>query len=166
MNDAASLTIVRANYGDSRDAADVVAVLDSYARDPMGGAEPLSEEVRSRLIDGLAAAPGAFSLIARLDDKAVGIANCFTGFSTFAARPLVNIHDIAVLPGLRGKGIGRALLSAVDDAAREIGACKVTLEVLSGNERAKGLYASHGFGDFVLDPEAGTALLWQKKLDD
>jgi ribosomal protein S18 acetylase RimI-like enzyme len=166
MQEARSLTIVRADYGDSRDAADIVALLDAYARDPMGGGEPLTQDTRMRLVEGLAAVPGAFSLIARLDEEAVGLANCFTGFSTFAGRPLVNIHDIVVLPGSRGTGIGRALLSAVDDAARAIGACKVTLEVLSGNERAKALYASHGFGDFVLDPEAGTALFWQKKLDD
>ena len=37
-------------------------------------------------------------------DKPVGLATTFEGFSTFAAKPLINIHDIAVLPDYRGRG--------------------------------------------------------------
>ncbi len=96
--------------------------------------------------------PGAFSLIARLEGEAVGLANCFTGFSTFAIRKLVNIHDLVVAPSYRGRGIGRALFAAIEAQARAIGAAKVTLEVLSGNEPAKALYRSLGYGDYVLDP--------------
>jgi ribosomal protein S18 acetylase RimI-like enzyme len=115
-------------------------------------------------VSGLAAAPGAFSLIARLDGEPVGLANCFTGFSTFAAKPLVNVHDMGVMPGHRGRGVGRALLQAIEEHARRLGACKITLEVLSGNERAKALYLALGYGDYQLDPAAGHALFWQKKL--
>lgn len=161
---APTLTVRLADYADAGDAARVVALLDSYARDPMGGGKPLSEDVRERLVPGLAAHPGAFSLLAFEGDDAVGLANCITGFSTFAARPLVNIHDMAVLPAARGRGVGRALMLAVEEEAGARGACKITLEVLSGNATAKGLYASLGYGDYALDPEAGTALFWDKKL--
>ena len=158
------MTVDLADYADPADAAAVVALLDAYARDPMGGGEPLSQEVRDTLIDALASVPGAFSLIARVDDVAVGLANCFTHFSTFAAAPVINIHDLAVLAGHRGTGIGRALLAAVDAEALKRGACKITLEVLSGNASAKALYESCGYGDYVLDPAMGKALYWQKKL--
>jgi len=158
------LTVDLADYGDRRDAADLVMLLDAYASDPMGGGAPLCQETREALVPGLAATPGAFSLIARLDGKPAGLANCFTGFSTFAAEPLVNVHDMGVLPEYRDRGIGRALLLAVEDEARRRGACKITLEVLSGNERAKALYLALGFGDYQLDPAAGHALFWQKKL--
>ena len=158
------LTVDLADYADPRDADDLVMLLDAYARDPMGGGEALAEDVCAAVVPGLAATPGAFSLIARLDGKPVGLANCFTGFSTFAAYPLVNVHDLAVLPGYRGRGVGRALLRAVEREARRRGASKVTLEVLSGNERAKSLYLALGYGDYQLDPEAGHALLWQKML--
>jgi ribosomal protein S18 acetylase RimI-like enzyme len=140
-----------------------VALLDAYARDPMGGGEPLSDTVKERLPGDLAANPQAFSLLARLDDKAVGLANCFMGYSTFAAAPLVNIHDLAVLPETRGRGVGRALLAAVEAEALKRGACKITLEVLSGNP-ARHLYAREGFGDYQLDPATGHALFWQKRL--
>jgi GNAT superfamily N-acetyltransferase len=158
------LAITRADFADPADAAALVLVLDAYACDPMGGGEPLSADVRERLAPALAQVPGAFAFLARLGGEPVGLATCFMGFSTFAARPLVGIHDVSVIPGQRGKGIARALFAAIEDEARERGACKVTLEVLSGNHRAKKLYASLGYGDFQLDPEAGTALFWQKRL--
>lgn len=163
MSDTATLTIGIADYNNPRDAADVVALLDAYARDPMGGGDPLAEDVKARLAGDLAANPQAFSMLAHLDGAAVGLSNCFMGYSTFAAAPLVNIHDIAVLPGHRGRGIGRALLGAVEAEALKRGACKITLEVLSGNP-ARHLYAACGFGDYQLDPATGHALFWQKRL--
>lgn len=163
MSDSVTLAIGLADYTDARDAADVVALLDAYARDPMGGGEPLAEAVKARLAGDLAANPHAFSLLARIGDEAVGLANCFMGYSTFAAAPLVNIHDLAVLPGHRGTGIGKALLAAIEAEALKRGAVKITLEVLSGNP-ARHLYAACGYGDYQLDPEAGTAMFWQKRL--
>ncbi len=160
---APALTVDLADYVNPRDAADVIALLDAYARDPMGGGLPLAEDVKARLAGDLAANPHAFSLLARLDNRPVGLANCFMGYSTFAAAPLVNIHDLAVLPGHRGTGIGRALLAAVETEALKRGAIKVTLEVLSGNP-ARHLYAACGYGDYQLDPATGHALFWQKRL--
>ena len=50
--------------------------------------------------------------------RPVGIATCFHGLSTFVARRLLNLHDLAVIPEYRGKGVGRRLLAAVEDKAR------------------------------------------------
>jgi ribosomal protein S18 acetylase RimI-like enzyme len=159
-----TVKVIRADYADPEHGAALIALLDAYARDPMGGGEPLSDAVRTSLIPGLASQPTAFSLLAYDGADAIGLVNCFWGYSTFAARPLVNIHDAVVLAGFRGKGVARALFAEIERIAAEAGACKVTLEVLSGNERAKALYASLGYGDYALDPEAGTALFWQKRL--
>jgi len=161
---ADSLTIVRVDYTDATQGAALFRLLDIYATDIAGGGKPLDPALHAPLIAGLASTPGAFSLLAYVGEEAVGLANCFTGFSTFAVRPLVNIHDLAVAAEWRGRGIGRALLGAVEAHARELGAAKVTLEVLSGNEPAKALYRAVGFGDYVLDPEKGHALFWQKSL--
>ena len=161
---APPLTVTRADYSDPADGAALIALLDAYACDPMGGGAPLAETTRQDLLDRLRDVPGAFSLIARVDGEAAGLANCFTGFSTFAEAPLVNIHDMAVLPQFRGKGIGKALMQAVEAESKARGACKITLEVLSGNTVAKALYAECGFGDYQLDPEAGAAQFWQKTL--
>ncbi|MBO9671592.1 MAG: GNAT family N-acetyltransferase [Sphingobium sp.] len=160
----ASLVVERVDYADPAQGDALFRLLDGYARDPAGGGEPLDPAKKGRLLAGLAATPNAFSLLAYLDGQAVGLANCFTGFSTFAMKPVVNLHDLAVDPDFRGRGIGRALFAAVESEARSLGAAKVTLEVLSGNERAKGLYRSLGYGDYVLDPHMGQALFWQKVL--
>ena len=173
MNDAASdtltsttvgLRVARADYADPRQAEAVVALLDVYARDSMGGGEALPADVRERLLLGLAAHPSAFSLLAWEGETPIGLTNCFTLYSTFAAAPLVNIHDIVTHPEHRRKGVARALFAGIEAEARAIGACKVTLEVLSGNVGAKALYASLGYGDYVLEPAAGHALYWQKRL--
>ena len=161
---AGELTVELADYADPRDAADLLVLLDAYARDPMGGGKPLDHGVRDKIVPGLAETSGAFSLIARFDSEAIGLANCFTGFSTFAARPLVNVHDLGVLPRHRGRGVAKALFAAIEAGAEKRGACKVTLEVLSGNEPAKALYRSLGYANYALDPAAGTAQFWEKKL--
>lgn len=159
------IDVTVADYNDPSDAIAVVALLDEYARDPMGGSEPLCEEARDRLIPGLKSMPGAFSVIARADGVAVGLANCFMGYSTFAGRPLVNIHDMVVTAAHRGKRVGRAMFAVIEAVARDRDANKVTLEVLEGNTGARALYASLGYGDYALDPEFGRAMFWQKRLD-
>jgi Acetyltransferases len=85
-------------------------------------------------------------------------------FSTFACRPLVNIHDIAVLPAYRGRGVARRMIDCVEALARRRGACKLTLEVLEGNQRAARLYAACGFTAYQLDPAMGRANFLQKWL--
>jgi GNAT superfamily N-acetyltransferase len=159
-----TLTITRADYRDPDHGRDLVTLLDGYARDPMGGGEPLSADTCERLVGALAALPNAFSLIAYVDEQPAGLTNCFVGFSTFAAKPLVNVHDMVVDARFRGTGIGRALFARIEAEAAALGACKVTLEVLSGNAPARALYASLGYGDYALDPAQGTALFWQKRL--
>lgn len=159
------LQIARVDYADAGQGEALFRLLDHYAREPAGGGAPLDPAIRAPLLAGLVATPGAFSLLAHADGVAVGLANCFTGFSTFAARPLVNIHDIVVDSAWRGRGIGRALFARIEEEARALGAAKVTLEVLSGNAPAQALYRSLGYGDYVLDPHMGHALFWQKVLD-
>lgn len=94
----------------------------------------------------------------------MGLAICFRGFSTFAARPLVNISDYFVSPAHRGMGIGRQLLARIEEHARGIGCCRVTLEVQENNHRAKTVYAAAGFSQAVHVPEAGGSLYLSKPL--
>jgi [ribosomal protein S18]-alanine N-acetyltransferase len=57
----------------------------------------------------------------------------------------VHITNVAVRPDLRRQGIGRALLSAIVDDARQRGAKTVALEVRPSNREARTLYDSYGF---------------------
>ena len=142
----------------------VLELTDAYAADPMGNGKPLSDEVRRALIPGLRQHPTTVIFLAYQGNNAIGIANCFIGFSTFAARPLINVQDLAVLPGHREHGIGRLLLEAVEGKAREIGCCKLTIEVQENNLRARHVYKSVGFSQAVYVKAAGGALFLSKPL--
>jgi len=160
------LSILPVDYSDPAQRAALVMLLDAYARDPMGGGEGLTLDVKERLCNDLAQRPQAFSFIAweGADAQAVGLVNCLEGYSTFKALPLMNIHDIAVLPAHRGAGVGQALLAAAEQLARQRGCCKLTLEVLTGNQRALSSYLRFGFAPYALDPAAGQASFMQKWL--
>ena len=142
--------IYKADFANPNHCSGIVDVLNSYATDEIGRGNTLSEDVRKRLISELNKHPAAFVLLAFVDGQAVGLAICFMGFSTFQACPLLNIHDLAVLPEFRAHGIGRALLSKVEAYAMERGCCKLTLEVREDNPRALGLYERFGFGDLMV----------------
>ena len=115
------IEIREADFSDAADAAAIVTVLDSYASDPVGGGEPLSADVRDRLVAALSEQSNALVLLAWREIEPVGLAVCFYGFSTFRARPLLNVHDLAVIPGYRGRGIGRKLLTDAETRARARG---------------------------------------------
>jgi len=158
------ITIRPVDFSDAAHRAALILLLDAYAQDPMGGSEPLADEVKARLCDDMAARPTVASFIAWLDGAPVGLVNCVEGFSTFKSRPLMNIHDLAVLPGHRGMGVGQALMQAAQAHAQARGCCKLTLEVLTGNARALRSYEQFGFQPYTLDPAAGQASFMQKWL--
>ena len=141
-------------------------LLDHYAHDPMGGGTGLSDYARANLVRQLKDLPTFHGALAFTGDEAVGLINCFAGFSTFAAKPLLNIHDIVTRDDRRRQGVGQALLQWAEQRARQLGCCKLTLEVLSNNTRAMAAYERAGFAPYVLDPEAGHALFLQKYLPE
>jgi ribosomal protein S18 acetylase RimI-like enzyme len=159
-----TITTVVADYHDPHHAQVLIELLDIYARDPMGGGAPLSEHARNNLIAALAQRPEAFSILAFDGATPVGLANCFEGFSTFACKPLVNIHDFMVVPEYRGRQIGTQLLTHVTRIATERGCCKLTLEVLQNNDAARRLYSKFGFAGYTLGSDAGVAQFWQMRL--
>ena len=141
-------------------------LLDHYARDPMGGGTGLSEYAKAHLVRELQALPNFHGALAWRGDEAVGLINCFAGFSTFAARPLLNIHDIVTRADRRRQGVGRALLDWAAKRARTLGCCKLTLEVLANNHAALAAYGHTGFAPYELDPAAGPALIMQKIFEE
>lgn len=136
-----------ADFDDPHDAAAIVALINDYAVEPHGGGQALSPDVAAAIVPGLKSIPNAFAILAWDGEQPIGVAICFLGFSTFKARPLVNIHDLSVFHTYRGQGIGTLLLNAVEEYARSRGCCKVTLEVRKENPRAEQLYLRQGYGD-------------------
>jgi ribosomal protein S18 acetylase RimI-like enzyme len=167
MGPSTQLNICVANYADPVHARAVVELLDGYASDSMGGGHPLTDFTKTHLIAAMAARPTLFSVLA-FDESAgslpVGLVNCVEGFSTFACKPLVNVHDVVVFSSHRGQRVAEKMLALVETIAKERGACKLTLEVLSGNASASKLYQRMGFENYQLDPAMGVAQFMQKWL--
>lgn len=156
--------IVEADLSRPEHQAATLELLDAYAADPMGDGRPLSDRARRDVISGLQRHPTTIVFLGYQAAVPVGLAICFRGFSTFAARPLVNVSDYYVVPSARGLGIGRRLMDAIEQHARSIGCCKLTLEVQENNRRARAVYTAAGFSQAVYVPEAGGSLFLSKPL--
>jgi len=159
-----SISITLVDYQDPKQMALLIEQLNHYAMDDMGGAKALPDAIKQRLSMDLPQQAQNFSLLAWVGDDCAGMTNCLWGYSTFAAKPLVNIHDLCVNESYRGLGVSTALLRGVEEHARTRNACKVTLEVLGNNVIAKGSYHKFGFKAYELSEGAGKAEFWQKYL--
>lgn len=155
---------VRIDYYNEKHAEDLMFLMNAYASDIMGGGAELSDYTQQHLILNLQEQAGVFSVVCYIDNQAAGLVNCVKGFSTFNAKPLINIHDVIVLAKYRGQGIAQKMFTEVEAIAKELGCCKLTLEVLEGNDSAKRAYQKIGFSGYELDPKMGHAVFWQKKL--
>ena len=152
--------IREADLANAEDANAITRLLDEYARLPIGQGAPLDEAVVRQIVPGLRRHPGAFVFLAWLAGRAAGVAVCFTGFSTFTAKPLVNVHDLAVSKDCQGRGVGRSLIEAVEAKAVSLGCGKLTLEVREENTGAQRLYRRLGFGG----RDGGATFFLSKKL--
>lgn len=159
------IEIIEADLNTPAYADAVVRLLDEYARDPMGGGERLSDYAKANLSAELAKRQTAHVVLAFVDAEPAGLLVCLEGFSTFACKPLLNIHDVMVALPYRGKGLSKLLLQKAEDIAIGLGCCKLTLEVLEGNHIAQSAYKTFGFSGYELNPQMGKALFWEKKLE-
>jgi 3'(2'), 5'-bisphosphate nucleotidase len=112
----------------------------------MGGHEDLAggPDGLSRLAFVLAR-PEARALVAELEGQVVG-------YAELQARPS-SLHDagegwlaaLAVAAGLRGRGIGRQLMRAVEREARLLGCTRIALESSAWREAAHRFYSALGY---------------------
>ena len=107
---------------------------------------------------GLAKTSGAVTFLAYKHHQPIGIATAIPGFSTFTAKPLLNIHDLPVIESYLGLGVSQLLLAGIERVTLERGYCKVTLEVLEGNLAARQSYKKFGFSAYMLKSSMGNAM--------
>lgn len=133
------------DFADPEHQSAFISLLNHYMDDPMGDHPQLTPEREKELIRGMADHPASFVLFAKQNGNYIAFTTCFINFSTFKAKPYVNIHDVVVLKEYRDQGIGRKLLEKVIAICRDRDYCKITLEVRDDNANAKRLYHSLGF---------------------
>ena len=163
MNNS-KIEVVEAEFTREEHRQAIPFLLNEYAKDLLGLRQVLDNQVLKELVPGLEKVSNAIVLLARIDQKYVGMAICFLGFSTFQARPIINIHDFMVLKEYRNNSIGTKLLQKIELIAKRLHCCKITLEVQENNTPARKLYHSFGFKDSFLNAEAGSQLFLTKEL--
>ena len=159
-------TTIQADLTQPEHAQAYLALMSHYASDPMGGGEDLSDFTKQNLVQALLKRNDVFIVLVFKDKQPAALLTAIEGFSTFACKPLFNIHDVTVHKDFRGQGLTSLLFAQIEEIARTRDCCKITLEVLEGNKIAKNAYRKQGFSGYQLDPEFGNAIFWTKSLKD
>lgn len=89
-------------------------------------------------------APALFGHVAEVDGQVVGCALWFLNFSTWEGMHGIYLEDLYVQPGLRGEGLGTALLAALAEVCVERRYRRLEWSVLNWNEPSIGFYRSIG----------------------
>lgn len=100
-------------------------------------------------------------LIAEWNHQPAGFALFFHNYSTFLGKPGIYLEDLFVLPELRGKGIGRALLLQLARLARDRNCGRLEWSVLDWNEPSINFYKALGavpMSDWTIFRVTGAAL--------
>lgn len=153
------LSILKVDLQNQVHCTQVIKLLNDYMNDPMGNNRPMPEELGPQIIAGLKKHSGFLGFFVMMGEQFAGLANCNVNFSTFQAKPLINIHDFIVAPEFRKIGAARYLLHGIIKYASENGYCRINLEVREDNVNAKSLYKKMGFSDCV-----PRMMFWEKKL--
>ena len=104
---------------------------------------------------------GAEVILGFYDDKPVAFAVFFHNFSTFLGKPGLYLEDLFVKPEMRGKGLGKILLSYLAKLAHDRGCGRFEWWVLDWNEPALKFYRSIGaqpMNDWTVQRVTGDAL--------
>ena len=105
--------------------------------------------------------PYAEVILAEAGGRAVGFALYFYNYSTFLTQPGIYLEDLFVLPDERGRGYGKALLTALGRLAEERGCGRLEWSVLNWNEPSIQFYRSLGadaMDEWTINRVTGDAL--------
>jgi len=93
-------------------------------------------------------------MVAEVDHKVVAFAHCVVHENTWETQPVCYLEDLFVMPAMRGKGVGRALLEWLRNAMRAEGWARLYWVTAAGNQRARALYdqftQADGFVRYVI----------------
>jgi GNAT superfamily N-acetyltransferase len=143
------------------EAADVARLLAAF-RDWWGREWPDDASFLASVERLIVRDDAEFLLAATGDDAPAGVVQLRYRWSAWTEADDCWLEDLYVLDSARGTGMGRALVRASLDRARERGCRRVELDVNTGNPTARGLYGSLGF---ETGKSGGEDLLMSVRLD-
>lgn len=93
---------------------------------------------------------GVRVFVARAETRILGVAVSSAREELLTHAPSVHLEILSVAREAEGQGIAKALLQAVESAARTAGASLISLHVFTNNQRARSLYQHYGFDEEIL----------------
>lgn len=120
----------------------LICDLAEYEREPHA-VVATADDLRRALFDGSdtpTGAPAVFGLVAELQQRVVGMALWFLNYSTWRGHHGIYLEDLYVLPDMRGRGIGRAMLAELANICVERGYQRLEWWVLDWNAPAIDFY--------------------------
>lgn len=144
----------------AEDAASIARLLHDFNAEysePTPGVEELTEHARRLLEEGEIAV-----LLAGAGPD--GLALLRFRPSVWTGEPEAHLQELYVVPDLRGRGIGRALLAATIEFARAAGATHLDLNTGETDTAARTLYESMGFTNKEGGPEGPPMLFYEREL--
>jgi ribosomal protein S18 acetylase RimI-like enzyme len=156
MGDA-EIRIRRATVADAREAARLLHDFNTEFAEPTPGVAALTE-----YLTGLIAAGEITALLA--GEGPDGIAALRLRTAIWTGRPEAHLQELYVVPALRGQGIGRVLLEASMDAARDLGATGIDLNTGETDTAARALYESAGFTNREGSADGPSMLFYEREL--
>lgn len=135
-----SLHIRPATPADAGQIVMFIRELAEYEREPQAALATKADILR----DGFTEPVRFRCLIAEWDGEAAGFALFFYNYSTWKGHAGIYLEDLFVRPALRGKGIGKALLSRVASIAVAERCPRLEWAVLDWNTPAIEFYRSVG----------------------
>ena len=142
------------------DAAEIARLLhdfNSEYSEPTPGVEALTGYSRQLLEQGE-------MTVLLAGDRPEGISLFRFRTCVWTGTPEAHLQELYVVPKLRGLGIGRALLEATIQAAREAGATGIDLNTGTTDTVARALYESVGFTNREGGPDGPSMLFYEREI--
>ncbi|HEX5762648.1 MAG TPA: GNAT family N-acetyltransferase [Solirubrobacterales bacterium] len=147
----------RATPADATAVARLLHDFNTEFGEPTPGAATLAERAERML------AAGELTVLLG-GDGPDGIAQLRFSPSIWSDAPGAYLEELYVAPARRGRGMGRALLEAAMETAREAGADHIDLNTAETDEAARGLYESAGFTNREGAPDGPRMLYYERGL--
>jgi ribosomal protein S18 acetylase RimI-like enzyme len=155
--DKAEIQVRRGGVGDAGEIARLLHDFNTEYDEPTPGVERLTE-----IVTAMFAAGKITVLLAGEGPDGIAVLRFRTAIWT--GEPEAHLQELYVVPALRGQGIGRALLEATMEAAREAGAAGIDLNTGETDTAARALYESSGFTNREGSPEGPSMLFYEREL--
>lgn len=136
-----SISVRSARPDDSSHILRLLRRLAAFEGEPDGVV--ITEEIIRR--DGFGPHRRFEVLLAEVEAWPCGLAVTYLAYSSWKGAPSLVVHDLFVDEEARGSGAGSALLDAVADLAVEHGCCRMDVNVLEWNDKARRFYGERGF---------------------